>query len=321
MKRKLLWMIMPMLIVVAACSELNRDKTTSESHKEASAENQGTDTDVITEEDQLWQLLYQNRSDETTLKEMEDLFDEGISPDTVNNDGVSPITYAVMEGDSKLVEFLLLNGVEVHDHEASDHDEDAEVNHEKNENLLEVAVEQGNNEIVDLLLKMGAHFEIGNEEMLVKAVKEENIELIKILLHNGYNPNLEIEVEGEHDTLLTYSIVQGNEETIALLLDSGANPNFTVEKNDESALVTAVTKEKSTELVSLLLGRGGDANARYEGDPLLFEAIKQDNSSLVEAFLVAGALPSSIEESEEAFALLEESDHTAVADLLQQYGW
>ena len=321
MKRKLFWMIMPMLIVVAACSELNRDKTTSESHKEVSAENQGTDTEVLTEEDQLWELLYQNRSDETTLKKMEDLFHEGVSPNTVNDDGVSPITYAVMEGDSKLVEFLLLNGVEVHDHEESDHDGNAEVNHEKNENLLEVAVEQENNEIVDLLLKMGAHFEIGNERMLAKAVQEEKIELVKILLHNGYNPNVEIEVEGEHYTLLTYSIVQGNEETIALLLDSGANPNFTVEKNDESALVTAVIKEKSTELVSLLLGRGGDANARYEGEPLLFEAIKQDNTSLVEAFLVAGALPYSIEESEEAFVLAEESDHTAVAELLQQYGW
>ena len=195
----------------------------------------------------------------------------------------------------------------------------AELN--KNDNLLEIAVEHENYEIVDLLLKMGAHFEVGNENMLKKAVHQKDTDLIKALLHNGYNPNLEMDVDKETFTLLNYAIVDGDENIITLLLDAGANPNFTVENREESALVTAVTSEQSTELVSLLLGRGGDANARYKGKPILFEAIKQKNDALVEAFLIAGALPSSKEESEQAIELATEKNDTKIADLLQMYGW
>ncbi|WP_226655020.1 ankyrin repeat domain-containing protein [Pseudalkalibacillus hwajinpoensis] len=321
MNRKILWML-PIFIFAVACSDLNNDRSVSDPHTEASAENQGTsEQSELSDEEQLWEYLYQNNSDEAVLNEMKKLFSEGVSPNTVNDDDITPITYAVMEGDQKLVEFLLQNGVEVHDHEESDHQENDEWNHEKNENLLEIAVEQESNEIIDLLLKMGAHFEIGNEQMLAIAVQEEKPELIKILLHNGYNPNLEMRVDEQDFTLLNYSIMEDNEEITTLLLNAGANPNFAANNGEVSALVTAIIQEKPTELVSLLLGRGADANARYEGKPLLFEAIKQDHPSLVEALLVAGALPFSIEESEAAYELAEESDQTKVADLLQQYGW
>lgn len=321
MNRKLLWML-PILIFAVACSESENNHAISDPHTEASAENQGTsEQSELSDDQQLWEYLYQNNSDEAVLNEMEKLFSEGVSPNAVNDDGITPITYAVMEGDQKLVEFLLQNGVEVHDHEESDHQENDELNHEKNENLLEIAVEQKNNEIIDLLLKMGAHFEIGNEQMLAIAVQEENPELIKILLHNGYNPNLEMRVNEQDFTLLNYSIMEDNKEITTLLLNAGANPNFAANNGEVSALATAIVQEKPTELVSLLLGRGADANARYEGNPLLFEAIKQDHPSLVEALLVAGALPFSSEESEEAYELAEESDQTMVVDLLEQYGW
>ncbi|WP_273851220.1 ankyrin repeat domain-containing protein [Guptibacillus spartinae] len=321
MNRKVLWTL-PILIFIVACSELHSNNASSDPHTEASAENQGTSKQSeLSDEEQFWEYLYQNDSDETVLNEMKKLFSEGVSVNTVNDDGITPITYAVMEGDQKLVEFFLRNGVEVHDHEEADHQENEERHHEKNENLLEIAVEQENNEIIDLLLKMGAHFEIGNEQMLAIAVQEENPELIKILLHNGYNPNLEMKVDERDFTLLNYSIMEDNEEITTLLLNAGANPNFAANNGEVSALVTAIIQEKPAELVSLLLGRGADANARFEGKPLLFKAIKQDNPSLVEALLVAGSLPFSVEESEEAYELAEESDQTKVADLLEQYGW
>ncbi len=321
MKLKVLWTI-PTFIFAFGCAEMNKNTDVSEPQIEASAkEEKETTSAVLNPEEKLWELLYQNKSDESYLKKIENLLHEGVPVDSLNPDGLAPITYAVMENNLELVELLLQNGAEVHEHEEADHELNGKGEHKKNENLLEMAVSQGNYQIVDLLLKMGAHFEIGNESMLAKAVHEEKTELIKLLLHNGYNPNLDIEVEERVFTLLNYAILDGNENTIMLLLDAGANPNFSVEESEGNALVTAVTNEESTELISLLLARGADANARYKEKPLIFQAIQQNNPSLVEAFLVAGALPSSIEESEEAFTLAKGEVGTEVTELLQLYGW
>ena len=311
-------LVLPVFLLTVACNETNSKTNVSEPQIEASAEDEEA-SNVLSHAETFWKLLYENKSGEGTVKDIEALLLDGVAVDTPNADGVTPITYVVMEGNARLVQLFLQNGATVQHHDESDHDDGAE--HKKNDNLLEIAVEHGNYEIVDLLLKMGAHFEVGNENMLKKAVLQKDTELIKALLHNGYNPNLEIDVDEETFTLLNYAIVEGDEDIISLLLDAGANPNFTVENREKSALVTAINSEQSTELVSRLLGRGGDANARYKGKPILFEAIKQNNDALVEAFLVAGALPSSKEESEQAFELATEKNQMKIADLLQMYGW
>ncbi|MGB8001510.1 MAG: ankyrin repeat domain-containing protein [Anaerobacillus sp.] len=317
MKWRLLGVLLVFLFTVA-CNEKNSKTNVSEPQIEASAEEE-SDRNVLSQEETFWKLLYENKADKATQEKIAILLSEGVAVDTLNADGVTPITYAVMEGNTNLVELFLQNGAIVHDHDEEGND--AEPEHKKNENLLEMAVEQGNVETVDLLLKMGAHFEGGNEMMLKTAVHQKDTELIKTLLHNGYNPNLEINVDGETFTLLNYAIVEGDEAIITLLLYAGANPNFTVEKKEENAVVTAVTSEQSTELVARLLGRGGDANARYKGKPIMFEAIKQNDDSLVEAFLVAGATPFSKEESEQAFELATKTNQMKIANLLQMYGW
>ncbi|MGB8000642.1 MAG: ankyrin repeat domain-containing protein [Anaerobacillus sp.] len=312
---KLLWFA-PIFLLTVACNETNSKSNVSEPQVHVSAETE-TDSHVRGRDESFWTLLYENKSDEAFINDIEMLLSEGVAVDTLNTDGVTPIAYAVMEGNIRLVELFLQHGAVVYQHDEAGHEDEGKGTHQKNENLLEMAVQQGDDEIVDLLLKMGAHFEIGNENMLKHAVHQKDQDLIKTLLHNGYNPNLEFDGDRGTFTLLNYAIVEGDKDMIMLLLDAGANPNFAVENREENAVVTAVTSKQSTELVSLLLGRGGDANSSINGEPVLFEAIRQNNHSLVETFLAAGALPSSKKESEQAFELASDK----IEELLQMYGW
>ncbi|WP_169525318.1 ankyrin repeat domain-containing protein [Pseudalkalibacillus hwajinpoensis] len=308
MNNKMLFVI-PFLVAVG-CSDIDSNEPISESIIKASAAEESADveTELSSHNEKLWEIIYKENIEPTDYKEMNRLFTLGLDVDTKNEEGMTPIAYAVMIENHQMVKWLLQAGADVH-------------LSGENERLLEIATNNKSYDIIDLLLKMGAQFEVGNENMLIKAIQEENLDLINTLLQNGYNPNLEAELDGAKSTLLNYAIMEENEDLTTMLLNAGANPNFAVDSGEDSAVVVAVKEGKSSELVSLLLARGGDANARFNGKAILFEAIKQNHEELVEALLVAGALPFSLEESEQAFELAKKDDNIAISEVLMQYGW
>lgn len=169
MNNKMLFVIS--FLVAVGCSGIDSNEPISDPIIEARAaeESAVVEGELGGHAEKLWELIYKENIEPTDRKEMTRLLSLGLDVDTKNEEGVTPITYAVMKQDRQLVEWLLQAGVNVH------------LNGE-NERLLEIAANNKSYDIIDLLLKMGAHFEVGNENMLVKAVQEENLDLIKILL-------------------------------------------------------------------------------------------------------------------------------------------
>ncbi|MDQ0482579.1 ankyrin repeat domain-containing protein [Guptibacillus hwajinpoensis] len=307
MNNKLLFVI-PFFLATVGCSVIESEATNSVPIKEESTAKSSEVEAELSYSDHFWERVYKENIEPADHLEMERLISLGVDIDAKNEEGTTPLTYAVMKKDHHLVEWLVQAGADVHKSVENDH-------------LLEIAANNKSYDIVDLFLKMGAHFEVGNENMLIQAVDAENLNLIKTLLHNGYSPNLEAELDGSKSTLLNYAIKEENGELTTMLLNAGANPNFSVDQGEETAVVLAIKEARSSELLSLLLARGGDANAQYKEKAIIFEAIKHGRMELVEALLVAGALPLSVEESGQAKELANKSGNAAISELLMNYGW
>ncbi|MCA0986955.1 ankyrin repeat domain-containing protein [Guptibacillus algicola] len=287
----------------------NTMELSSDSHKVSSAETvEDQNPEVpkkISDEERFWSIVTSaDLSDDSD--EIASLIEGGVDPDIEDENGQTPLAYAVNQGNSNLVEVLLRAGAG---------EKDA---HEGDE-LLAIAAKAQHYEIVDLLLKSGAHFEIGNEAMLIKAVEEAQSDLIGILLHNGYSPNQILSIKGTETTLLNYALKGEDETLVTLLLNAGANPNFAVEEGDDNALSIAISEGKSADMLARLLAKGGDPNSSIEGELLIHKAIEGNQLELVETLLIYGAYPRLEEERKEVNTLA--GANKEIANLLVHYGW
>lgn len=312
MNCKLLLVIL-ILSSIVACnptdSPTDTKKVSSANVEEVKAKEAKPEVENLTDEERFWNIISTEQDDKKVLMEFIALIEKGIDPNLKNGEGDTPLSYAVEKGKSELVKVLLQAGAGREHHGEE----------EQMDRLVELAVHNEDFEIVDLLLKSGAHFEGGNEAMLIKAVEEEQSELIQLLLHNGYSPNQEATIEGVQTTLLNHALKQGNEELVTLLLNAGANPNFAAEDSEGNALSVAVSEGKSADMLTHLLAKGGDPNSVHEGKTLIHHAIKGENPELVETLLVYGAYAQSEEERMEVSKLAEK--HSEIASLLTLYGW
>ncbi|WP_270180211.1 ankyrin repeat domain-containing protein [Alkalihalobacillus sp. CinArs1] len=256
----------------------------------------------VSDQERLWSLIT-SEGNSDLLNEVASLIEGGVDPNQKNSDGQTPLGYAVEKADNNLVQVLIQSGA-------------GNTSHALDE-LLEVAAAKQHYEIIDTLLKSGAHFEVGNEAKLIQAVEETDRELIRILLHNGYNPNQLVTSEGKDTTLLNHAIKGGDESLITMLLNAGANPNFAVEDGD-NALSIAVA-ERSADLLTMLLAKGGDPNSVIQDQSLLHKAIERNQAELVEVLLSYGAFAKSDEEREEVMKLAGENKE--IEELLVNYGW
>lgn len=303
-------LVILILSFIVACNPLDRPPDTKKASSANVEEVKAEETKAeVTDEERFWNIIALEDNDKNVLMELLTLIEKGMDPDLKNEEGETPLSFAVAQGKSKLVEVLLQAGA----------GKEKDGDDKQIDRLVESAVKNEDYEIVDLLLKSGAHFELGNEAMLIKAVEEEQHELIQLLLHNGYSPNQEVTLDGSGTTLLNYALEKGNDELVALLLNAGANPNFAAEDSEVNALFIAVAEGMSADLLTQLLAKGGDPNSVYEGKPLLYHAIKDNKTELVEVLLVYGAYAQSEEERAEVSKLAE--DHEDIEGLLTIYGW
>ena len=73
------------------------------------------------------------------------------------------------------------------------------------------AIQQSNNDILDVLIKNGAH-ETKDILILNSAVENDNLDLIKLLMNKKYNKHIDLNRKSDKDGLspLQYSIVVNN---------------------------------------------------------------------------------------------------------------
>src|SRR5262249_16338051 len=121
------------------------------------------------------------------------------------------------------------------------------------------------------------------------AMEMGNNDFLEFLLKNGADPDAR--VGGNGATALGLAADnKGHKDQVDLLLDYKANPNLQF-PNRQTALVMAV-RNQEPEVVKLLLDRGADPNQKdQDGNAVLLLAVWGDQSEIAKALLAHKADP------------------------------
>jgi ankyrin repeat protein len=143
------------------------------------------------------------------------LLDKGVSPNTKDGDGRTPLSEAAFYGHTEIVKMLIGKG--------------GDVWAKKRDGETPVTMAAGHPDIVKLLKQ--------NQDLIEAARAGEN-KTVQSLLDSGAYVNSR---DAEGRTPLTEAAWEGHADTVQLLLEKGADPNL--KKNDGLApLVIAVSK-------------------------------------------------------------------------------
>ncbi|PQE11929.1 hypothetical protein CJF31_00000051 [Rutstroemia sp. NJR-2017a BVV2] len=154
--------------------------------------------------------------------------------------------------------------------------------------VLSLAVENGHNQIVRLLLEHGARLESRDEfdrTPLWWAIEGRRTTIARLLLEEGADPGC---INGAHEAPLLIAAERGHHEIVKLLLEKGAHPEC-MNKFDQTPLFIAA-KDGHYEIVKLLLENGAllEYNDIFGRTPLS-NAAMNGNDMVVKLLLDAGA--------------------------------
>jgi hypothetical protein len=154
---------------------------------------------------------------------------------------------------------------------------------------LECAVENGNREMVQVLLSAGADVNSRNsskETVLMMLGEETTADIIWDLVNAGAKVNLK---DDEGDTALIEAAMEKNLPVLTALLHAGAKVDA---RNDEgqTALLLATSNDQIANIRALIRA-GADMNARdKEGKTALDYAIKEDHEKIIKLLQSYGAI-------------------------------
>ncbi|MCP4705413.1 MAG: hypothetical protein GY865_12490 [candidate division Zixibacteria bacterium] len=174
------------------------------------------------------------------------LIANGISANTKEHDGWTPLHNTVRQGHVDVAKYLLENGA------------DYNATTESGETPFMASVQGGNLELSKLFLEMGAKINTINEHgetPLHQAIFGQNSELIKLLIDNGADVNA---LNNQGSTPLFNATYRDNNEVAELLVDGGAQVN-SCNRHGYSPLNNAIIREYN-DIVKLLIDKGADLN-------------------------------------------------------------
>ena len=150
---------------------------------------------------------------------------------------------------------------------------------------LTLAVNFGNTEIVEILLKYGAMTDSGTPLLSACAIK--NKEIIELLLKYCTNPN---QADQNGWTPLMVAAQNGDIETVKHLLDKGADAN--IHSNDGWTALHAATKNNHTDIALLLLELNADPYTESKTKETPFSlATKNNNFEILKRIWSSGYKP------------------------------
>lgn len=198
-------------------------------------------------------------------------YDAQMNPNSRNERGETPLTFAVQNSELKTVKFLA---------------EHTNINEQDKlgQSPLHLALSQNKEEIFDYLLEKGADVNIGgakgklkNQTVLYLAVTRGREDLVPKLLERGANPNI---ADSESGFALAEACIGAtvNPEIIKMLLAKNADVNQK-ETNGATALIylasnNQISSDKRQTVVKMLLDAGADKKAKDKEGKTAFDWAK-----------------------------------------------
>ena len=192
--------------------------------------------------------------------------------------------YAISKGDSSLVQKILTHpGVNVN------------LENEKGQTPLHLAVDEGNPQIISSLLKFNAsvnRLDGDGKSILSSAIvpgkkEKEVLTLVNKLLNKG----ADITLDGDCNILLDKCVKCGYNKVLDKLIEKGAEVN---QDSDIRPMVSAAISGNSYAIKSLA-NAGGDVNevvnnpsSRHSGNPLVMVALADGNMDLIKSLVAEG---------------------------------
>lgn len=178
------------------------------------------------------------------------LLKAGADPKAADKDGRSALAEAIRGGQAEMTRLLLKSRADVNAQDAL------------GDTPLVVAVRSGDAAVVQLLLEQGASLKDAPGRWAVETAAVENrISILRLLLRHGADPNARARYEPGNIPLLAIASKYRRVEPVSVLLESGADVNA-VDTHGESALIRAAMERDNAAVITLLLGRGANVNAR-----------------------------------------------------------
>lgn len=213
----------------------------------------------------------------------------------------TPLRAAIMSETSSVVQVVISHGADIDlKYEIQGrYDDNWE---EGSANALQLAMRDGNVEIVEALLAAGAD---PNEDTsyvlhpLITCCQQGRVDIAHLLLQSGAHVNVSrkkmrqcISIAAEDASPLHAAVSGGHVQLVELLLHSGADVNKEVkDRNGWTPLLTAI-QEKSHGIIRMLLDAGAEVNHISETGTALLWAVRVGDINIVRMLLAAGAIVS-----------------------------
>ncbi|XP_057809485.1 uncharacterized protein LOC131023870 isoform X2 [Salvia miltiorrhiza] len=179
---------------------------------------------------------------------------------------------------------------------------------DKEDSPLMLAAKAEKVNIVKYLISKGAEVQMSSDKgftALHYAVQKGNLELMELLLKSG----ADIDAESVDGTPLQYAASCGSVEAVKFLLKNNAEPDA-ITSFFGSPLISAI-KSRSFECMELLLKGKADPNQYLYGLNTLSHAAKEGDTRYLNRLIEAGADPSLVNSSNHCF--LQPVEHAALA--------
>ncbi|KAK8926985.1 Ankyrin-1 [Metarhizium anisopliae] len=208
------------------------------------------------------------------------LLENGASPNSIDDDGRTPLWLAAKKGHEAVVKLLLGNGADADPRPTGFLDNGV--------TPLHLGAEKGSDTMVRLLLENGADpdsKDYQKQTPLWLAAEGGYDTVVKLLLENGADPDSK---DYQKQTPLWLATDRGYDTVVKLLLENGADPDF---KNYRGRTPLWLAAEKGyDEVVKLLLDHGADSKTKdTNGQTLLICAVSYGRESIIKLLLDNGA--------------------------------
>jgi ankyrin repeat protein len=198
------------------------------------------------------QLFSAVRSGDLTI--VKSLIKKGLDVNIRDEDGISPIHYAVVLGHNHIAQLLIESGADVNTQSC-----DMEFT-----TLLYATCFTGNYELTRILIAAGANPNVASKNgwtPLMKAVLSNHEQIVAFLLEHGADPNI---INREGINALHLAVKDKNKNIVKILLNNGASAN--ISSHDLPPPLFFAIDNGDYMIIKLLLDFGADINIDYTPD-------------------------------------------------------